>query len=338
MSTYLVTGAAGFIASRVSEMLLDEGHSVVGVDNLNDAYDVRLKHWRLERLQNISGFEFHRLDITDRPTLKQLWEAKGETFDAVINLAARAGVRQSVENPWVYFETNTTGTLNLLELCKEYGVEKFILASTSSLYGKDNSIPWREDMNTDYPLSPYTASKKAAEALCYTYHYLFGIDVTIFRFFTVFGPAGRPEMSLFRFTQWINEGRPVLVYGDGSQSRDFTYIDDIARGVLLGRKKLGYEIINLGSDTPVVLMDAIHLIETMAGREAILRFESRHKADIMASWADISKAELLLGWRPQIPFNLGIQRLVGWYRENRKWAKDLKTLAHVEAVIEETNA
>ena len=327
MATYLVTGAAGFIASRVSEMLLDEGHYVVGVDNLNDAYDVRLKHWRLDRLHSKPKFEFHQLDISNFTDLKALWQSKGSNpFDAVINLAARAGVRQSVVDPWVYYEANTTGVLNLLELCKEFGVEKFVQASTSSIYGKDNPIPWREDMNTDYPLSPYTASKKAAETLCYTYHYLFGIDVTVFRFFTVFGPAGRPEMSLFRFTQWISEGRPVVVFGDGSQSRDFTYIDDIARGVLLGRKKLGYEIINLGSDTPVVLIDAIRLIETMTGREAIFSFKQKHKADIAASWADINKAEQLLGWRPQMPFAEGIQQLVDWYQKNRDWASNIATL------------
>jgi len=327
LATYLVTGAAGFIASRVSEMLLDEGHDVVGVDNLNDAYDIRLKHWRLERLLSRPKFVFHRLDISNLADLKALWQSRGSnSFDAVINLAARAGVRQSVINPWVYYEANTTGVLNLLELCKEHGVNKFIQASTSSIYGKDNAIPWQEDMNTDYPLSPYTASKKAAEALCYTYHYLFGIDVTIFRFFTVFGPAGRPEMSLFRFTQWISEGRPVIIFGDGTQSRDFTYIDDISRGVLLGRKNLGYEIINLGSDTPVVLIDAIRLIEAMTGREAILRYEPKHKADIAASWADIDKAEQLLGWRPQVPFDEGIQQLVNWYQQNHDWASKIVTL------------
>ena len=327
MATYLVTGAAGFIASRVSEMLLDEGHSVIGVDNLNDAYDVRLKYWRLDRLRKKPGFEFHQLDISRFEDLKALWESKKNVpFDAVFNLAARAGVRQSVADPWTYYDANTKGVLNLLELCKDYGVDKFIQASTSSIYGKDNPIPWREDMNTDYPLSPYTASKKAAEALCYTYHYLFGVDITVFRFFTVFGPAGRPEMSLFRFTQWISEGRPVLVFGDGSQSRDFTYIDDIARGVLLGRKKLGYEIINLGSDTPIVLIDAIRLIESMTGKEAILRFEPRHKADIMASWADITKAEQLLGWRPQTSFDEGIRQLVEWYQDNQDWASQIVTV------------
>ena len=256
---------------------------------------------------------------------------------AIINLAARAGVRQSVEDPWVYYETNVTGTLNLLELCKEFGIKKFVLASTSSLYGKNNPMPYRENADTNGPLSPYAASKKAAETLCYTYYYLYGLDVTVLRYFTVYGPAGRPDMSLFRFVQWISEGRPVTIYGDGSQSRDFTYVDDIARGTIAAVNYLTsaspvsrpsspvYEIINLGSDTPVVLMDAVRLVESLTGKKAQLKFLPMHSADVPATWADISKAESLLGWRPDTPFEEGIKNLVGWYRENREWAKDVKT-------------
>jgi nucleoside-diphosphate-sugar epimerase len=231
-----------------------------------------------------------------------------------------------VENPWIYLETNVTGTLNLLELCRQQGVRKFVLASTSSLYGKENEMPYRETMDTSRPLSPYAASKKAAESLCYTYHYLYDLDVTVFRYFTVYGPAGRPDMSLFRFTQWIGEGRPVLVYGDGTQQRDFTYVDDIARGTIAGLKPLGYEIINLGSDTPVVLMDAIRLIEELNGKQASLQYQPRHPADVLATWADIGKAERLLGWRPQVSYREGIAALVAWYRENQAWAKDVVTL------------
>jgi len=288
-----------------------------------------LKHWRLAQLEGRPGFEFHRLDIGDRHGLAELFRLYGADrkvpFDAVINLAARAGVRQSVENPWVYFETNATGTLNLLELCREFGVKKFVLASTSSLYGKDNPMPYQEDADTNHPLSPYAASKKAAEALCYTYHYLYGIDVTVFRYFTVYGPAGRPDMSLFRFVQWISEGRPVTVYGDGQQSRDFTYVDDIARGTIAGLKPLGYEVINLGSDQPVVLMDAIRLVEKLTGKGAVLEHKPRHPADVLATWADISKAERLLGWRPQTRFEFGILQLMNWYRENRAWASEIAT-------------
>ena len=326
MATYLITGCAGFIASKVTEFLLSGGHTVVGVDNLNDAYDVRLKEWRLAQLDGQPGFEFHRLDIGDLNNLRALWQDRGAApFDAVINLAARAGVRQSVENPWVYFGTNVTGTLNLLELCREFEVNKFVLASTSSLYGAHNPRPFGEDADTNRPLSPYAASKKAAETLCYTFHYLYGIDVTVFRYFTVYGPAGRPDMSLFRFTQWISEGREVMVYGDGQQSRDFTYVDDIARGTIAGLKPLGYEVINLGSDEPVVLMDAIRLVEELTGKDARLDFRPRHPADVLATWADIGKAERLLGWRPQVRFHQGLAALVEWYQANRGWASDIKT-------------
>ena len=322
MTTCLVTGCAGFIGWKVCEFLLADGHTVVGVDNLNDAYDVRLKQWRLAQLQGKPEFEFHRLDICDRTALAGLFSSQ---LDAVINLAARAGVRQSVANPWVYFETNVTGTLNLLECCREFGVRKFVQASTSSLYGANNPRPFWEDANTDGPLSPYAASKKAAEALCYTYHYLYDIDVTVLRYFTVYGPAGRPDMSLFRFVQWISEGRPVTVYGDGKQSRDFTYVDDIARGTLAALKPMGYEVINLGSDRPIVLNHAIRLVEELVGKKATLEYKPRHAADVLATWADISKAERLLEWRPQTRFQEGVARLVAWYQENREWAREITT-------------
>lgn len=326
MSQYLVTGVAGFIASKVAEFLLADGHTVVGVDNLNDAYDVRLKEWRLAQIQGTPGFIFHHMDIADYKAVKKMWnEYEKHPFDAVINLAARAGVRQSVENPWVYIDTNTMGTLNLLEQCKEKGVSKFVLASTSSLYGAKNPRPFSEDANTDGPLSPYAASKKGAEAMCYSYHHLCHIDVSVVRYFTVYGPAGRPDMSLFRFTQWIHEERPLIVYGDGSQERDFTYVDDIARGTIAALKPVGYEIINLGSDTPIVLMDVIHIIEQLVGKSAKIDYKPFHPADIMATWANISKAETLLGWHPQVTFDAGVKALVEWYQTNRDWAKDIGT-------------
>jgi nucleoside-diphosphate-sugar epimerase len=321
MGNYLVTGAAGFIASRVSELLLEEGHVVVGLDNMNDSYDVRLKKWRLRRLYGHDRFVFHDIDICDRPALREVFE----NFDAVINLAARAGVHPSVANPFVYCDTNINGTLNLLELCREHDVGKFILASSSSLYGRNDEMPYREEIDTDHPLSPYAASKKAAEGVCYTYHFLHGIDVTVFRYFTVYGPAGRPDMSLFRFTQWISEERPVVIFGDGKQSRDFTYVSDIARGTVAGLKNVGYEVINLGTDKPVMLLDAVRIVEDAVGKKAKLEFHQSHRADVPATWADITKAKQLLGWCPQYDLSRGLQDLVEWYGENREWAKDVRT-------------
>ena len=320
---YLVTGCAGFIGWKVTEFLLEAGHAVVGVDNINAAYDTQVKQWRLKQLEGTPNFEFHRSDICDQNALRGIFNTH---CDAVINLAARAGVRQSVENPWVYVDTNVTGTLNLLELCREFEVQKFVLASTSSLYGANNPLPFSEEANTDGPLSPYAASKKGAESLCHSYHHLYGIDVTIFRFFTVYGPAGRPDMSAFRFVQWISEEKPVIVYGDGKQSsRDYTYLEDVARGVIAGLKPLKYEVINLGSDSPIVLIDTIRLIEELVGKKAELSHQPFHPADVRATWADIRKAEKLLGWRPQVTFREGITALVEWYQAHREWAKDIPT-------------
>jgi len=325
---YLVTGCAGFIASRVTQLLLDAGHVVVGVDNLNDAYDPRLKHWRLARLQGRKGFQFHQLDISNLDAVTPLFKSNAiaaddkaveeKPYSAVVNLAARAGVRQSLENPWVYYQANCTGTLNLLEMCRIFGVKKFLLASTSSLYGGHNRIPFHEDDDTNRPLSPYAASKKAAETLAYTYHYLYGLDISIPRYFTVYGPAGRPDMSIFRFIRRIAEGEPIVVFGDASQSRDFTFVDDIARGTIAAIKPLGYEIINLGGDSPTVLSAVIEQIAQFLGRKPIIDFQPLHRADVTATWADIGKAGKLLDWRPQVSVEEGLRRSVEWYRANRE--------------------
>ena len=277
MSRVLVTGCAGFIGSKVCRMLLEQGHAVVGVDNLNQAYDIRLKEWRLSQLRSLPGFDFHQIDIADREGLGRLF-AEG-AFDAVINLAARAGVRQSLEDPWAYIDANLTGALNLLELCRAHGAPKLVLASTSSVYG-DNAGHFQEDSRTDWPLSPYAASKKAAENLCYTYHYIYKLDVTVLRYFTVYGPAGRPDMSVFRFIRWIAEGQPLTLYGDGSQARDFTYVDDIARGTILGLRPVGYEVINLGSDRPARILDVIALLEEKLGKKADIRMAPANPLDV----------------------------------------------------------
>ena len=328
MNRYLVTGAAGFIASKVIDLLLQAGHQVVGVDNLNDAYDTRLKEWRLRQLEGNESFRFHRLDIADREAITARFKddsKKGagptveeEPYSAVINLAARAGVRPSVENPRVYYKTNCDGVLNLLDLCRDFGVSKFVQASTSSLYGASNRLPYTEDDNTDRPLSPYAASKKAAETLAYTYHHLHGLDITAFRYFTVYGPAGRPDMSVFRFVRRIAEGEPIVVFGDGTQSRDFTYVEDIARGTVAGTKPFGYEVINLGSDRPVKLSSIIEQIGQLLGREPIIEYLPGHPADVPATWANVEKAQKLLDWTPQISIEEGLRRSVEWYRENRQ--------------------
>lgn len=335
MAAYLVTGAAGFIGARVAELLLGEGQRVIGLDNLNNAYDVRMKEYRLRRLQAQPGFTFQRLEIGDYQALQGYLETvldrltDVQTADtqlaAIIHLAARAGVRQSVENPWVFIDTNVTGTLNLLEICRQLKIPKFILASTSSVYGADAPLPTSEEASSDRPLQVYAASKKSAEALCHAYHHLNGLDVTVFRFFTVYGPAGRPDMSMFRFTKWISEGQPLLLNGDGEQSRGFTYVDDIVRGVLLGRKPLGYEIINLGGHESIKMNELIHKLEMQIGKQAIVRHLAAHPADMLANLADVQKARRLLGWVPQVSLDEGIANLVRWYQQERAWASQLET-------------
>jgi nucleoside-diphosphate-sugar epimerase len=325
----LVTGAAGFIASRVCALLRDAGREVTGLDNFNDAYDRRLKDWRWGQLEKAGGVELHRLDLTDAAGLRKLFQKHGAgrtaPFDAVINLAARAGVRASVENPSVYVEANVSGALNMLEMCREFGVKKFVLASTSSLYGREHPTPYREDMNTDRQLSPYAATKKAAEAMAYTYHFLHGLDVSVLRYFTVYGPAGRPDMTPLRFVQRIREGRTITVFGDGSQSRDFTYVDDIAQGTISAMRPTGYEIFNLGSDEPLKLSAMIEMIEELVGQKAKIDYRPWHPADMMATWADISKARRDLGWSPKTPFSEGLGQLARWYAENREWAREIDT-------------
>jgi UDP-glucuronate 4-epimerase len=323
MPHYLVTGCAGFIGSYVTNRLLEAGHTVVGIDNLNDAYDVKLKDWRLENLKSRQGFRFHQIDICDAAHLKEVWG--GNKFDAVINLAARAGVRQSVLNPRIYFQANLFGTLNLLDLCRDSSVGKFVQASTSSLYGEHNPTPFHEDADISKPLSPYAASKGAAEMLCHSYHHLHGIDVTVLRYFTVYGPAGRPDMSVFRFVQWISEDRPVIIYGNGNQERDFTYVEDIARGTILGLRPLGFEVINLGSDRPVRLLEVVSNLEGLLGKKAKIEWHDPAPGDVRATWASIEKAGSLLSWEPSSSLSQGLLSCVEWYQAERDWAQRVDT-------------
>src|SRR5687768_2882794 len=322
MANYLVTGAAGFIGARTSEILIKDGHTVVGVDNLNEAYDPRVKEYRLNRLQALEGFTFHKWDISEKSIIDHF---KDHQFDGVINLAARAGVRASVKDPWVYVESNMIGTLNMLEVCRSTGTKKFIVASTSSIYGEDPPYPTPESASSSKPLQPYAASKKGAEAMTYAYHHLYNIDVSVVRYFTVYGPAGRPDLSIFRFVQWISEGKPVRVNGDGEQSRGFTYIDDIARGIIDALKPLGFEIINLGGHEVITINNLIKLIEAVVGRKAIIQYGPADPADMRSNWADVSKAGELLGWEPQFNLHEGIKRLVEWYNAEREWASQILT-------------
>ena len=323
---YLVTGAVGFIASQVCSQLLDQGDQVVGVDNLNDYYDVRLKEWRLRQLENHSNaqnFYFEKLDIENQECLNALFKNKGP-FNAVLNLAARAGVRYSMENPHVYLSTNAEGTLNLLDCMRESGCEKFVLASTSSLYA-GQKMPFTEDLAVNEPLSPYAASKKAGELMAYSYHKLYKVDVSVVRYFTVFGPSGRPDMSIFRFIKWLDEEVSIEMFGDGSQARDFTYVDDIARGTVAAIQDVGYEIINLGGGrNPVSLNTIIEKLETLIGKKAVIDYKPFHIADLMETWADIEKAKNLLGWEPKVSLDEGLDKSVSWYMQNREWLREVQ--------------
>jgi UDP-glucuronate 4-epimerase len=318
----LVTGALGFIGQKTTEALLRRGYDVVGVDNVNDYYDVRLKEFRRRELQRSGGFVFHKGDIEDLEVLEPLF--RENSFKGVVNLAARAGVRYSLVDPFVYVRTNVLGTTNLLELCRRYGAEKFVLASTSSLYA-GQPMPFREDLPVNEPISAYAASKKGAEAMAYAYRHLYGLDVTVLRYFTVYGPAGRPDMSYFRFISWIDRGVPIELFGDGSQKRDFTYVDDIAEGTARAfEAKTGYEIINLGGNRPFELNYLVELAERYLGRRAERRLRDFHRADMMATWADITKARELLGWEPRTSLEDGMKKTVQWHVSNRDWLKDIE--------------
>jgi len=322
MKTVLVTGSAGFIGNRVAQLLLDEGVQVVGLDNINDAYDQRLKGHRQSVLEGRDNYTFYEADLENLYELKPIFDK--HSFDVIYNLGARAGVRYSIENPHVYMRSNAQGALNILELMQQHECSKLVLASTSSLYA-GQPMPFHEGLTVDQPLSPYAASKKAAEAMAYTYHHVYGIDVTITRYFTVYGPAGRPDMAPFRFIKWIHEGTPITVFGDGTQTRDFTYVDDIARGTLLASKPMGYQVINLGGGKrPISLMDFIHKIEDRLGKKAEIVWKEMAATEMIDTSADIRKAKEMLDWEPQVDLDEGLDKTVEWYLANLDWAKDVE--------------
>lgn len=306
--TVLLTGCAGFIGAKVAEMLLKKGVAVVGIDNLNDYYNPAIKELRLKRLEALQGnFIFYKADIEDKAFLENLF--RKHTFDVVYNIAARAGVRASLEDPGVYMSTNAIGTLNLLECMRVFKVEKFILTSTSSLYA-GQTMPFVETLPVNQPISPYAASKKAAEMLCYTYHHLYGIDVSILRCFTVYGPNGRPDMSPDRFMRCIAQGKPLPLNGNGEQSRDFTFVEDIANGIILAQKKLGFEVINLGNEQPHTINEMISILEYLLSKKAIIEYHPFNTSDMLHTCANIQKAKNLLNWQPQVSLKEGLQKMV----------------------------
>lgn len=328
---FLVTGAAGFIGFHTARRLLDRGDAVVGVDNLNSYYDPKLKEARLREIDGRSGFSFVRLDIADRGAMADLFRA--QRFDKVIHLAAQAGVRYGQENPGAYIDSNIVGTQNILEGCRRTNVRHLVLASSSSVYGANTKMPYSVHDNVDHPLSLYAATKKSNELMAHTYAHLYGLPVTALRFFTVYGPWGRPDMALFLFTKKILAGEPIDVFNNGRHARDFTYIDDIVEGVLRtaekvaepnpnwrgdapdpGTSKAPYRVYNIGNSHPVDLMDFIAAIETALGREAKKNFLPLQPGDVPKTFADIDDLVRDVGFRPTTPLAEGIARFVAWYR------------------------
>lgn len=322
MKNVLITGAAGFIGARTTQLLLKENINVIGVDNLNDYYDIRIKKHRLKILKENKYFKFYKSDIENQKDLEKIF--RNNKIDSVINLAARAGVRYSLKNPFIYASTNYNGSLNLLDLMRVYHIKKYIMASTSSIYA-GSEMPYKESSSVNKPISPYAASKKAAELIAYTYAHQFNIDVSIVRYFTVYGPAGRPDMSILRFIKWIDEEKPIILYGDGSQSRDFTFIDDIASGTIAAAKSnLEYEIINLGGgNNPVSINILISKIENLLSKKAVIDQKPFHSADVQTTWADISKAKEILNWSPKTTLDEGLKSTVNWYIKNKNWLKNI---------------
>jgi len=313
--TILVTGGAGFIGSHVAQALVSRGDKVVIVDNLHDYYDPNLKRANLRHLAEkalTDLLHIYELDICDVAELEKI--VSQENIDVICHIAACAGVRASVENPELCIRTNIIGTLYILQLAKKYQIPHIVIASSSSVYGNCTDVPFSEEYRADKPCSPYAMTKRADELLAYTYHYLFNISCTCLRFFTVYGPGGRPDMAPFKFMDLIYHGRAIQQYGDGSSMRDFTYIDDIVKGVVYALDKpLGYEIINLGRGEPIYLNDFILALQEVMNKKAIIKIVPKPKSDVDITHADISKSRRLLGYNPKVSLNEGLQKMYSWY-------------------------
>ncbi len=341
MKRVLVTGAAGFIGMHVALALLRRGDEVVGIDNLNDYYDVSLKRARLARLQAEPGFRFERVDIADSAATAACFESGG--FDRVVHLAAQAGVRYSVTHPAAYAQSNLVGFLNILEGCRQRQVEHLVYASSSSVYGGNRKLPFAEDDAVDHPVSLYAATKKANELMAHSYSHLYRLPTTGLRFFTVYGPWGRPDMAYFAFTRAILAGEPIAVFNHGHMSRDFTYIDDIVSGLLpvldappavgaddtsAAASSAPYRVLNIGSHAPVPLLDFIGALERALGRRAVLDLQPMQPGDVPATYADVSRLQALTGSaHPALPLAEGVQRFVDWYRDYHGLPRHARTQA-----------
>lgn len=328
---YLVTGVAGFIGFHVAQKLCSSGHEVIGIDNLNDYYDVSLKESRLSLLAKLNNFRFNKIDLSDGVSVSKLFSLGG--FQRVIHLAAQAGVRYSLDNPMAYADSNLTGHLNILEGCRHHNIEHLVYASSSSVYGLNTNLPFSTSDSVDHPVSLYAATKKANELMSHTYSHLYGIPTTGLRFFTVYGPWGRPDMALFKFTKAILEGREIDVYNNGNLSRDFTYIDDIVEGIIRiadvipqqqpdwapeqgspANSSAPYRIYNIGNGSPVKLLDFINSIEASLGIEAKKNMLPMQPGDVNATWAEMDDFFIATGYKPNVTVQTGIQRFVEWYK------------------------
>ena len=319
MKTYFITGGAGFIGSTLSQKLIEQGNKVVTIDNFCDFYNPKIKEDNVKELMQNENFKLYRADIRDRQAIKEIFDEND--IDIVMHLAAMAGVRPSIENPILYQEVNCMGTQNILEEMREHNVKNGVFASSSSVYGNCKEVPFREDMTVDYAISPYAATKKANEVMAHVYHQLFDMNIVMLRFFTVYGPKQRPDLAINKFTRLMLEDKEIPMFGDGTTSRDYTYIDDIVDGIIKScdycmSNKDVYEILNLGNSSPTTLKEMINIIGEVLGIEPRIKQLPMQPGDVDRTYADISKAKTLVGYEPKISFEEGIKKFVDWYKNS----------------------
>ena len=311
----LITGAAGFIGSHLSERLIADGWAVVAVDNFNDFYDPQIKRRNISDCLKNKNFHLIEADIRDGDAMNKI--VAGDV-QIIVHLAAMAGVRSSIAQPLLYADVNVNGTVVLFELAKKHRIDKFIFGSSSSVYGNNKKVPFSEDDNVDFPISPYAATKKAGELICHTYHHLYGMSVTCLRFFTVYGPRQRPDLAIHKFAKLIEQGKPIPVYGDGSMMRDFTYIDDIIGGTVAAMDKCrGFNIYNLGESRPITVNDLITEIEKALGKKAKREYQALQPGDVECTYADVAKAARDLGYHPTMSIQAGLKKFTAWLREHK---------------------